>query len=107
VWNFRGYTSTPRVAGLEDREKSSNVVPRAKNRVMNHTDVFLLELSGQVSLHEGSLADTSITDQNKLELRNSRLGLHKRRNKAGQENNQQRSFLQGSTMITEHTIVAD
>jgi hypothetical protein len=34
------------------------------------TNVFLLELAGQVTLDEGGLANTAITNKNKFELRN-------------------------------------
>lgn len=33
------------------------------------TDVFLLELSSQMSLDEGGFSDTTISDKDKLELR--------------------------------------
>jgi hypothetical protein len=37
------------------------------------TDIALLELSGDVTLHKGGLADAAIANQDKLELRNTRL----------------------------------
>jgi hypothetical protein len=35
---------------------------------MIRTNIFLLELSGQVALDEGGLADTAVTDEDELEL---------------------------------------
>ena len=40
------------------------------------SDVFLLELSSQMSLDESGLADTSITDKHELEFRYWSLGFH-------------------------------
>lgn len=34
-----------------------------------HTNVFLLEFTSQVALDEGGLADATVTDKDKLELR--------------------------------------
>ena len=44
-------------------------------------DVLLLELSSQMSLDEGGLADTSISDEHELEFRNWSLGFHSTRPK--------------------------
>jgi len=45
-----------------------------KSKLQCLTDILLLELSGKMSLDEGGLADTTVTDQDKLELGN-RIGL--------------------------------
>ena len=47
----------------------SNTGPHSLSHSL--TNIFLLELSGHVSLHEGGLSHTSISHQNQLELRNS------------------------------------
>ena len=39
-----------------------------RERERELTDVLLLELSGDVALDEGGLTDTSISDEDKLEL---------------------------------------
>ena len=69
------YLLSSSIPNIESHLSTVGVEQKRVDFTTKSSDVSLLELASHVSLHEGSLADSSIANEDKLELRNEFLFL--------------------------------